>query len=100
VPRAADVIWLRANTETRMSPSSAPITVRADQETIDEIDALALAMDRSRNDIVNQALRQFLEVNVWQLDRIKAGIADSRAGRVHAAEDVFSEIAAEHGWSR
>jgi predicted transcriptional regulator len=83
-----------------MSQSTAPITVRADQGTIDEIDALALAMDLSRNDIVNKALRQFIEANAWQAERIKTGITDTRSGRVHAAEEVFAEIAAKHGWSR
>ena len=83
-----------------MSQSTAPITVRAAQETIDEIDALAVAMDRSRNYIVNQALRQYLETNAWQVERIKEGIAAAGEGRVRPAEDVFADIAAKHGWSR
>jgi predicted transcriptional regulator len=83
-----------------MSQSTAPITVRTAKETIDEIDALAIAMDRSRNYIVNQALQQYLEANAWQVERIKQGIADVREGRVQPAEEVFADIAAKHGWSR
>lgn len=77
-----------------------PITVRAAKETVVEIDALAAAMDRSRNYIVNQALQQYLEANAWQIARIKEGIAAAREGRVRPAEDVFADIAAKHGWSR
>ncbi len=77
-----------------------PITVRAAKETIVEIDALAAAMDRSRNYIVNQALQQYLEANAWQIARIKEGLAAAREGRVRPAEDVFADIAAKHGWSR
>jgi len=77
-----------------------PITIRAAREVVSEIDSLAAAMDRSRNYIVNQALRQYLETNAWQIDRIKQGIAAAREGRVRPAEDVFADIAAKHGWDR
>jgi Ribbon-helix-helix protein, copG family len=49
--------------ETTMSRDrpAEPITIRAAKEIVSGIDALAAAMDRSRNDVVNQALRQDLE---------------------------------------
>ncbi len=77
-----------------------PMTVRALKDTVSEIDALAASMDRSRNYIVNQAIRQYLDANAWQIERIKEGLADARAGQVIPAEEVFSTIAAKHGWSR
>lgn len=77
-----------------------PITVRAAKDVVDEIDALAAAMDRSRNYIVNQALEQYLQTNEWQIGRIKDGIAAARKGRVRAAEDVLAGIAAKHRWAR
>jgi predicted transcriptional regulator len=77
-----------------------PMTVRATKDIIDQIDALAATMDRSRNYVVNQALQQYLEANAWQIERIKDGIAAAREGRVRPAEDVFADIAAKHGWKR
>lgn len=77
-----------------------PITIRTTKETVDEIDALAAAMDRSRNYVINQALRQYLETNAWQVQRIEEGRAAAREGRVRPAEDVFTGIAAKHGWRR
>jgi predicted transcriptional regulator len=77
-----------------------PITVRAARDTVSRIDALAAAMDRSRNYIVNQAIRQYLATNAWQIERIEEGIAAAREQRVKAADEVFSDIAARHGWSR
>jgi predicted transcriptional regulator len=77
-----------------------PITVRAAKEVVDEIDALAAAMDRSRNYIVNQALRQYLEANAWQVERIKEGLVAAREGHVRPAEEVFTGIAAKHNWAR
>lgn len=78
--------------------SSEPITVRTSKEMIARIDALAASMDRSRNYLVGQALEEYLERNAWQIERIEAGLADLRAGRVIPAEDVFREIGEKHGW--
>lgn len=81
-------------------PASAPVTIRAAKDMMSEIDVLATAMDRSRNYVINQAIRQFLDTHAWQVERIKAGLEDVRAGRVRPADDVLAEIAAEHGWQR
>lgn len=75
------------------------ITIQAAQETVNEIDALAAAMDRSRNDVINQAIRQYLETHAWQMERIEAGLEDARAGRVELADEVFAAIAEKHGWN-
>lgn len=80
--------------------TTAPITIRTDKDTVNAIDALADAMDRSRNYVVNQAIQQYLDANAWQVERIKEGLADARAGRVFSADDVLAEIAARHGWKR
>ena len=63
-----------------------------------ELNALASIMERSRNYVVNQALEQYLRMNAWQVERITAGQAAARDGRVRDAEAVFAEIAAERGW--
>jgi len=81
-----------------MPQPSEPITIRTAK--VAEIDALAAAMDRSRNYIVNQAIEQYLEANAWQIERIKEGVAAAREGRTVPADDVFAGIAARHGWTR
>lgn len=77
--------------------ASEPITIRTAR--VAEIDALAGAMDRSRNYIVNQAIEQYLEANAWQMERIAQGIAAVRDGKIIPAEEVFARIEAKHGWS-
>jgi predicted transcriptional regulator len=78
--------------------ASEPITIRTAK--VAEIDALAGAMDRSRNYVVNQAIEQYLEANAWQMERISDGIVAARDGKVAPAGEVFAGIAAKHGWSR
>jgi len=78
--------------------ASEPITVRTSKETVARIDAMAAAMDRSRNYLVGLALEEFIERNAWQIERIEAGLADMRAGKVFPAEDVFAEIGKKYDW--
>ena len=80
--------------------ASEPITVRAAKDMIASVDALAAAMDRSRNYVVVQALEQYLAANAWQIARIADGMAAAREGRTVPAEDVFAGIASKHGWTR
>ncbi|OXE36538.1 MAG: hypothetical protein CGW95_06990 [Phenylobacterium zucineum] len=76
------------------------IMVRAAKNMVSEIDALAASMDRSRNDLVVQALEQYLQTNAWQMEKIREGLAAAREGSVVVADEVFSGIAAKHGWAR
>ena len=82
------------------STATAPITIRASKETIENIDALAQIMDRSRNYIVNQALQDYLANHDWQIARVRDGIAAADAGRVIDAGTVFAGIAGKHNWKR
>lgn len=80
-----------------MSPPPAHLTIQADPATLAELDALAATTERSRDDIVNDALQSYLALNAWQIERIKAGMQAAREGRVRPAEDVFADIAKKHG---
>lgn len=79
-------------------PPTEPITIRTTSQTVSEIDAMAATMERSRNYVVNLALKQYLETNAWQLARIKQGVDAAREGRVRPAQQVFASIAEKHGW--
>jgi len=75
---------------------SEPITVRTAK--VAEIDALASAMDRSRNGIVNQKNEPSQEAKSWQMELIAEGVSATRDRKVIPAEDVFARIEAKHGW--
>jgi predicted transcriptional regulator len=63
------------------------MTVRTSRDTVDEIDALAEAMHRSRNYVVNEAIEEYIAARKWQIERIPAGIKALEEGRVRPAED-------------
>ncbi|MCC5977836.1 MAG: ribbon-helix-helix protein, CopG family [Salinarimonas sp.] len=78
--------------------ASEPITIS--DKRVAEIDALARATDRSRDDIIDQAIEQYLKANNWQMNRIQAGIDAAREGRVRDADGVFGGIGEKYGWAR
>jgi predicted transcriptional regulator len=71
------------------------ITIRTDRRTVERLDRLAKALDRSRNYIVRQALEAYLEEQSWQVQAIEDGLAslDRGAGRAH--EQVMAEMRAK-----
>lgn len=68
------------------------ITIRTDHQTVERLDRLAKALDRSRNYVVKQALEAYLEEQAWQIQAIEEGLEslDRGAGRRH--EDVMAEL--------
>jgi predicted transcriptional regulator len=49
-----------------MSDSEKTISFRADAAEIDELDALAAAQDRSRSYLINEAIRNYIELHAYQ----------------------------------
>jgi predicted transcriptional regulator len=50
------------------------ITIRTDEETLERLEGLARASERSRNFLANQALREFLERHGAAGDGVQAGV--------------------------
>ena len=71
-------------------------TVRTDGETAHRLNALASRLDRSRNYLVNQALKEYLEAHAWQIEKIQEGIEAADSGQVIAHEEVMAEFADDH----
>jgi predicted transcriptional regulator len=68
------------------------ITIRTDPEIAAKIAALAQAMDRSRNWIIEEALKQYLETQAWQIEGIRQAQASLAQGEGIAFEDVMAEV--------
>lgn len=71
------------------------ITIRIDEETADQIDRLADAMDRSRAWIAGAALKRYLlDESRWLAD-VQAGMAELDRGEGIPHEDVMAEMRAK-----
>jgi predicted transcriptional regulator len=71
------------------------ITIRIDRRSVERLDKLAKALDRSRNYVVRQALEAYLDEQSWQVQAIEDGLAslDRGTGRPH--EQVMAEVRAK-----
>jgi predicted transcriptional regulator len=75
-----------------MASTSKSITIRTETEILDQLAALAHTLDRSRNWVIEDALKQYLA----QQARYAEGIAQARAslerGEGIAHEDLMAEL--------
>lgn len=69
-------------------------TVRTESDIVQQLDSMASALDRSRNYLVNQALREYLKTHARQIEKITQGIASADRGEVIAHEEVIKEVEA------
>jgi predicted transcriptional regulator len=67
-------------------------TIRAETEIVHKLDDLAGSLDRSRNYLVNQAIKEYLETHAWQVEKITQGIAAADRGELIAHDDVMREM--------
>ena len=63
-------------------------SVRLDEETLQQVDQLAKAMDRPRAWLMAQAIRQYVEREQCFMDEVKIGIAAADEGRLVDHADV------------
>ncbi len=70
-----------------------PISLRLQPELNEQLTAIATAFDRPKSWIIEQAIRDYLLVQSWQLAAIEEGIEAADAGRVIAHGDVAAWVA-------
>jgi predicted transcriptional regulator len=68
------------------------LTVRVSPETKKQLEALAKETKRSKSFLAAEAISSYLETQAWQLEQIKAGIADLDAGRTVSGDKVLAWI--------
>lgn len=72
---------------------TAAFTIRLDDEMLAKLDALAAETDRSRSWIAARAIQDYVELNAWQIRRIKDGIADADRGDFASDDEVEAVFA-------
>ena len=58
-----------------------PVTLRLDAATRKRLDRLSKATDRSRAALAAEAVRQFVELNEWQIGAIEHGVREADRGQ-------------------
>ena len=60
---------------------SEPLTLRLEPEVRKRLDKLAKATARSRASLAAEAVRQYIELNEWQIAAIQEGLREADAGQ-------------------
>lgn len=78
------------------------ITIRTDPKIANQIASLAQAMERSRNWVIEEALRQYIAAQAWQIEGIQAAQAALARGEGVPMDQAMAELDAliEHAEQR
>ena len=68
------------------------VTIRLDSELQHHLDTLATALDRPRSWVISQACQEFVEINQWQIEAIKEGIASLDKGQFIPHETLMRRL--------
>ena len=69
------------------------ITIRTESDIIEKISNVAEAMDRSRNWVIEDALKQYIDQQAWYIEGIQKAQASLDEGKGIPHEEVMAEIA-------
>jgi len=69
-----------------------PVSVRLKPELNDQVTAIAQAFDRPKSWVIEQAIKDFVAVQAWQMAAIDEGIQAADAGRLVAHDDVAAWV--------
>ena len=67
-------------------------TVRTEADIANKLNDMADLLDRSRNYIVNQAIKEYLEAHAWQIEKITQSIAAAGRGELVGHDQVMQEM--------
>jgi RHH-type rel operon transcriptional repressor/antitoxin RelB len=71
---------------------STTVSFRIDEESAKQLEQLAKATDRTKAWHAEQAMKEYLDLQRWQIEHIRAGIKQADAGMLIDHEEVFSRI--------
>lgn len=67
---------------------STTMTIRLEPEIKERLDLLAAATHRSKSFLAAEAIRQYVELNEWQVAETRAALAEANAGDFASDEEV------------
>jgi len=72
--------------------ASTTMTIRLEPALKSRLDQLAEATHRSKSFLAGEAIREFVELNEWQIQEIQAALKEADANDFASEEDVNSVL--------
>jgi RHH-type transcriptional regulator, rel operon repressor / antitoxin RelB len=67
---------------------STTMTIRLEPELKSRLDKLAATTHRSKSFLASEAVREFIELNEWQIQELKAAIKEADDGDFASDQDI------------
>ena len=67
---------------------STTMTIRLEPELKSRLDKLSVATHRSKSFLAAEAVREFIELNEWQIDEIKAAVKEADTGDFASEQEI------------
>ena len=64
------------------------MTIRLDERLKEQLDQLAFSTHRSKSYLAAKALRDFIELNAWQIQQIEEAIEEADSGDFASEQDI------------
>ena len=64
------------------------MTIRLEAELKSRLDKLSAATHRSKSFLAAEAVREFIEINEWQIEEIKTAVTEADAGDFASEQEV------------
>ena len=71
---------------------STTMTIRLEPELKSRLDKLAAATHRSKSFLASEAVREFIELNEWQIQEIKAAVKEADEGDFASPEEAAAVL--------
>mgnify|MGYP001560297439 CR=1 FL=1 len=71
---------------------TATMTIRLPVGVLSQLEKLADATGRTKSFLALEAIQGYLELEAWQIEEIKKGIAEADAGMLIDADQVLAEL--------
>jgi len=69
-----------------------PVSLRLQPELNERVTAIANSLDRSKSWVIEQAIKDYVELEDWRRAAIEEGLKDADDGRVVAHDDVVAWV--------
>jgi predicted transcriptional regulator len=76
----------------RIMGNEKTVSFRTDSEKIDALDSLAVAQDRPRSYLINEAITNYIELHAYQDALVRKGLEQAQEGLVVSHEEVLGRL--------
>lgn len=69
-----------------------PVSFRIKKQIKNDLAILAESTGRSQTFLVEEALQEYININVWQINAIKEGIKAADNGELYTTEELLAQL--------